>query len=39
MRIIKYICAGVVVIGAFAAWFISQPQMEPLMTPERKARI
>ena len=26
-------------IGAFAAWFISQPQMEPLMTPERKARI
>ncbi len=39
VHMLKYICAGIAVVCASAAWFISQPQMEPLMTEQRKERI
>lgn len=36
---LKIILGALCVLAAVGYWFISQPQMDPLMTPERKARI
>ena len=37
--LLKCTAALVAAVGVFGYWFVNQPQMDPLMTPERKARI
>lgn len=39
VTVLKWLAAIIAVIGAGAYWFVSLPQMDPLMTPERKACI
>ena len=39
MTLLKYIVGGVVLLGAFGYWFVSQTQMDPLMTEARKKKI
>ena len=39
LHVIKYTALVIAAICAFAAWFIGQDQMDPLMTKERKERI
>ena len=37
--LLKCTAALVAAVGVFGYWFVNQPQMDPLMTPERTARI
>lgn len=38
-HILRWVVAAIALLGVFGYWFVNQPQMDPLMTPERKARI
>lgn len=38
-HILRWVVAAIALLGVFGDWFVNQPQMDPLMTPERKARI
>lgn len=38
-HILRWVVAAIALLGVFGYWFVNQPQMDPLMMPERKARI
>lgn len=39
MSLLKYIIGGAVLLGFVGYWFVSQPQMDPLMTDARRKKI